>query len=329
MAKRGLWLWLSQRARPVVRRPSCSDVRCDDGIRLDTGADCDNCANILHSRRAWRVRIAAEVDQELPGLGTDARYREIEARMRRHAEAEAQERAQRRAAARAEAEAQAAIERERAAAEAAVRQAVACTDCGRERSAGLCEACDHRRQTETLIGVAGLLAAAGSADLSDPGSIAAAVAGARTIIGNSIAAAWQEFLQITDGGMLEADPQAAADAYAFTAFDTARQAVQEFQDTALEMLGRTEEAEAEARRAYRSEQRRPWFQRNPTGADAVAAATKAADTARERVAEYLLAARREQLHERSAARPERCAVWTERLPGLAARPLDGDAAAGR
>ncbi|MFF3275953.1 hypothetical protein ACFYWU_34190 [Streptomyces chrestomyceticus] len=82
---------------------------------------------------------------------------------------------------------------------------------------------------------------------------------------------------------------------------------------------------ARTRRAFRSEQRRPWFRHNPTGADAVAATTKAACTARERVAEYLLAARLEQRHERSAARPERPASWTERLPGLAARPLDGDA----
>ncbi|MDV9190027.1 hypothetical protein R6L23_17730, partial [Streptomyces sp. SR27] len=111
--------WITHRG--LVRRPSCSDVRCDDGARLDTGADCDNCDNVVHSRRAWRVRIAAEVDQELPGLETDARYREIEARMRRHAkaeaadlvarQAEARERAERRAAARAEAGVLAAVER--------------------------------------------------------------------------------------------------------------------------------------------------------------------------------------------------------------------------
>ncbi|MEU4800480.1 hypothetical protein [Streptomyces sp. NPDC023327] len=164
--------------RGLVRRPSCSDVRCDDGVRLDTGTDCDNCANVLHSRRAWRARIAAEVNQELPGLETDARYREIEARMRRHAEAEAadfvarqaeaRERAAQRAAARAEAEARAGDERERAAAEAAARQAVACHACGRERSAGLCEACDHRRQTDVLIGQAGLLAATWSAARPTP-----------------------------------------------------------------------------------------------------------------------------------------------------------------
>ncbi|MEW2634522.1 hypothetical protein AB0903_23510 [Streptomyces sp. NPDC048389] len=106
--------WITRRG--LVRRPSCADRRCDDGVRLDTGADCDHCANVLHVRREWRVRIAAEVDQELPGLETDARYREIAARMRRHAEVEAadlvarqawaREREARRAAARAQAEAQ-------------------------------------------------------------------------------------------------------------------------------------------------------------------------------------------------------------------------------
>ncbi|MEV2214762.1 hypothetical protein AB0H86_25470 [Streptomyces sp. NPDC050997] len=45
-------------------------------------------------------------------------------------------------------------------------------------------------------------------------------------------------------------------------------------------MGRTEEAEAEAKPAYTTEQGRRWFQHNPHGADAVAAATKAADAAR-------------------------------------------------
>ncbi|MEV5644076.1 hypothetical protein AB0L67_28605 [Streptomyces flaveolus] len=233
----------------------------------------------------------------------------------------------RRDAARAAARERAERERQEAAAAEAVRQALPCEDCGRDQAAGLCEACDHRRQTETLIGEAALLAAAGSADLFDPGGVEAVTSEARTAIGSSIAAAWEEFLQITDVAALEADPEAARDAYAFTAFETARQAVQEFQATALAMLGRTEEAEAEARRAFKAEQGRPWFQHNPTGADTVAAATKAADAARERVAGYLLATRLEQLREQTAVRTEPAAVapWTDRLPELAARPLDGDA----
>ncbi|MET9452892.1 hypothetical protein [Streptomyces cinerochromogenes] len=126
--------------------------------------------------------------------------------------------------------------------------------------------------------------------------------------------------QLDSADNAAADPPVARDAYAFTAFETARQAVQEFQTTALAVLGRTEEAEAEVRRAFKAEQGRPWFQHNPTGADAVAAATKAADAARERVAGYLLATRLEQLREHTTASTETAAAapWTHRLPEHAA-----------
>lgn len=48
---------------------------------------------------------------------------------------------------------------------------------------------------------------------------------------------------------------------------------------------------------------RRWFQHNPNGADAIAAATKAADAARERTTQYLPAARPAQLREQVAAGP--------------------------
>ncbi|PLW66689.1 hypothetical protein C0036_21815 [Streptomyces sp. DJ] len=325
--------WITHRG--LVRRPSCTDRRCDDGVRLDTGADCDNCANVLHVRRAWRVRIAAEVDQELPGLEKDARYREIEARMRRHAEAEAadlvarqaeaRERAERRAAACAEAEAQAAIERERAAAEAAVRQAVACEDCGRERSAGLCEACDHRRQVEVLIGEAGLLAATWSADLTDPVAVAAVTAEVRTAIEDAIAAEWAQFQKITDPATLAAaGPDAVEDAAAHNAFLTSESAAAEYRHEALVMLGRSEDAQAEARKAYATELAKPWHQALPDSDDALRAATEAAMQAQTRAAEHLLAVRLEQLHTQARPEPVRPAPWSQRLPELAARPLDGE-----
>ncbi|MDG4537109.1 hypothetical protein [Streptomyces sp. AV19] len=312
----GPYGWLIRRG--LVQRPSCTDRRCDDGIRLDTGTGCENCQNVIHLRRARRARIGADIDRELPGLSDGERRRVLEERLREQAAIEAEdlawrreqarEQQARRDAARAAAALRAEAERAAAAAADAVRAALPCEDCGRQRAAGLCERCDHRRQTESLIGEAGLFAAAWSADLADAGSVAAVAAQARTAIGDSVAAAWQEFLAITDVAALEADPEAAQDAYAFAALQTAQQAVQEYQDTALAMLGRTEEAEAEARRAYTTEQGRRWFKHNPNGADAIAAATKAADTARERVAKYLLVTRLEQLRE------------------LTARPLDGDTA---
>ncbi|MDQ0904116.1 hypothetical protein QFZ22_000101 [Streptomyces canus] len=263
--------WLIRRG--LVQRKACTDRRCDDGIRLDTGGECENCNNVLHIRRARRAKIVAQIDRELPGLSEGERRRVLEERLREQAAIEAEGLARRREQARAErarrdaaraaAQERAKREREAAAAAEAVRQALPCEDCGQDQAAGLCEACDHRRQTETLIGEACLLAAAWSADLTDPGTVAAVVAEVRTAIGNSIATAWQEFLQITDVAMLEANPQAAEDAYAFAAFQTAQQAVQEYQDNALAMLGRTEEAEAEARRAYKAERGAPLVPAQP------------------------------------------------------------------
>ncbi|GHF33388.1 hypothetical protein [Streptomyces fumanus] len=60
----------------------------------------------------------------------------------------------------------------------------------------------------------------------------------------------------------------------------------------------------------------------------MAAATKAADAARERTAQHLLATWLEQLREQPVARTEQTAPapWTDRLSELAARPLDGEAA---
>ncbi|MFJ3673676.1 hypothetical protein ACIPSE_45265 [Streptomyces sp. NPDC090106] len=299
----GPYGWLIRRG--LVQRPSCSDRRCDDGIRLDTGTGCENCQNVIHTRRARRARISADIDRELPGLADGERRRILEERLRIQAAIDAEDfvwrreqaRVQqaRRDAARAAAQERAETDRRAAEATAAARQALPCEDCGRSQAAGLCECCDHRRQTQALIGEAGLLAAAWSADLTDPDSVAAVAAQTRAAISDNVTTAWQEFLQITDAAALEANPETMQDLYSFTAFQTAQQAVQEHQDTALTMLGKTREAEAEAQRAFRTEQGRPWFNHIPHGTDSISAATSAAEKARERVAEHLLTARLEQL----------------------------------
>jgi hypothetical protein len=328
--------WITRRG--LVQRPACPDVRCDDGIRLDTGGDCDNCGNVIHIRRARRARIAADIDRELPGLGEAQRRQVLEDRLREHAAAEAEDfvvrREQalaeqaRRDAAHAAARERAERERQAAAAAEAVRQALPCEDCGQQRSAGLCETCDFRRRTEALIVEAGLVAATWSADLTDPRDITAVTAHVRASLQGDIERARREFVALVEPDRLDADPALAASALAFSALQAVEQALVEYRSSALGRLGRSEEAEAEARRAYKTEQNRRWFRANPNGADAVAAATKAADTARERTAQYLLATRMEQLREQVAARTETAAAapWSRRLPELAARPLDGDQA---
>ncbi|GHB33024.1 hypothetical protein [Streptomyces chryseus] len=325
--------WLIRRGLP--QRRACSHRKCDDGIRLDTGEDCENCANVLHLRRSRRARITAEVEAQLPALGERERREVLEERLREAVALEAEDLAwrsrqareeqDRRAAARAEAAALAEAERQAA---AAALRVLPCEDCGQEQAAGLCEVCGYRRRTEALTVEAGMLAAAVSADLDDSQAVAAVLVHVRATLQVTGQKAVDDFLGAAEPGQLDADPLGTASVLAYGALQAVQDAAPEYRRQALEMLGRTEEAEAEARRAYRTEQGRHWFQHNPTGADAIAAAEKAADAARERVAECLLATRLEQLREQQAARSEQAAAapWSGRLPELAARALDGDAA---
>ncbi|MGV4985809.1 hypothetical protein ACVB8X_07105 [Streptomyces sp. NRAIS4] len=96
----------------------------------------------------------------------------------------------------------------------------------------------------------------------------------------------------------------APDALVHTAPQVARRIRDARRGAALRRLARSEDAEAEAQRAYQSEQGRRWYRHDPTGADPVAAATKAADTARERATEYLLMSRLEQLRAQTMVRTE-------------------------
>lgn len=331
----GPYGWLIRRG--LVQRPSCTDRRCDNGVRIDTGAACDNCANVLHTRRARRARISTEIDRELPGLADDERRRVLKERLREHTAAEAKDLARRReeareqqarrAAARAAAAQRAEAKRAAAAVGDAVRQELACEDCGQQRAAGLCEACGYRRRTEALVVEAGLVAATWSADLTDPADVAAVSNHVRDSLVADVATAQGEFMAMVKPSELDQDPAGAASVLAFTALQTVQAALPEYQASALGRLGRTQEAEAEASRAYRTEQKRRWFRHNPHGADAIAAATEAADEARQRIAQYLLASRLKQLREQAPTRTEQTAAvpWMERLPELAARPLDGDA----
>ncbi|WP_445282603.1 hypothetical protein [Streptomyces sp. DSM 118148] len=95
----------------------------------------------------------------------------------------------RRDAARAAAQERAERERQAADAADAVRQVLPCEVCGLQRSAGLCEACGIRRRTEAAIVEAGLVAATWSADLDDPGDVAAVAAHVRASLEADIAQA--------------------------------------------------------------------------------------------------------------------------------------------
>ncbi|WP_251983039.1 hypothetical protein [Streptomyces violaceusniger] len=88
-------------------------------------------------------------------------------------------------------------------------------------------------------------------------------------------------MELVEPGELNTNRVAAAAALAFAALQAVQQAAPEYRRCALAMLGQAEEAEAEARRAYATEQNRRWFRANPVGVESVTAATKATDAARE------------------------------------------------
>ncbi|MER8235799.1 hypothetical protein [Streptomyces sp. NPDC094049] len=124
--------------------------------------------------------------------------------------------------------------------------------------------------------------------------------------------------------METAGPDVVGDADAHNAFVAAESVAAEDRHEALAMLGRGEEAQSAARQAYATELARPWHQALPDSDDAQRAATGAVARAQTRTAEPLLAVRLEQLRTQAHPEPVRPAAWSQRLPELAARPLDSE-----
>ncbi|MFE6520909.1 hypothetical protein [Streptomyces sp. NPDC057794] len=261
--------WLIRRG--LAQRQACSDPRCDDGIRLDTGGECENCNNVLHIRRAQRARIAAEVGRELPGLGGRERRQVLEERLREYTQREAEQAGARHDQAVAEVEMRrAAAARRRAAEEAAAleRWAAACVECGLPGAAGLCPECTYRRCTDDLVQEAVDLAVAVRAALDDPAQIAAlserCEADTRALLDDVC-----RRQAATNQGLL-----------AFTAREVAERIRDERRASAHSRLLRSEEADAEAEAVYDTMlRRRPLSHR---------AAEEAAEEARRRTAHYLL-----------------------------------------
>ncbi|MGW7645443.1 hypothetical protein [Streptomyces bobili] len=259
--------WLIRRG--LVQRPACSDPRCDDGIRLDTGSECQSCGNVIHIRRASRARIATEIDRELPDLNGRGRRQVLEERLREHTQRDAEQTDARRAQAVAEVEMRrAAVAGRRAAEEAAAleRLSAACVDCGLPGAAGLCPECTFRRRTDVLVQQAVDLAVAVRADLDDPAQIAALSERCEADTRSLVAEVCRR----------QADQTLAA----FTAQEVAERIRNERRASAHRRLLRSEEAGAEAEAVYETVLRR-----RPRGHQA---AQQAANDARQRTARYLL-----------------------------------------
>jgi hypothetical protein len=73
--------WLLVRGLP--RRADCGDLRCDEGLRMDTGGPCETCASLVADRRGLRQKVAADLphaDQEERRAVYEQRLRERVAR---------------------------------------------------------------------------------------------------------------------------------------------------------------------------------------------------------------------------------------------------------
>lgn len=342
----GPYGWLIRRG--LVQRQACTDPRCDDGIRLDAATDCEMCANVRHMRRSRRAQICAALDQEQPGLSKGERQAVLESRMRRNADIEAQDVAWRReqaaeeearramARAAAEEEAEAEVARAAAAVAEAVRQAQPCEGCGRPQSSGRCDACRYEADQHKLIREAEQLSAA-SVDPSDTRAVARAIADTRQMLDALTEQACGRYLQALESDAstteicrrylhaLDNDayvplPDELRDVLAYTVRDTLQQTLPQIRASVLATLARSPEADTEAYRAYRIEERNSPY----TGNHAAATAAAVAGEARSRTARQLLSNRLQQLRQARTTRPAARAPWSQRLAALAQRPLSDE-----
>ncbi|MGW2688896.1 hypothetical protein ACWC6I_37780 [Streptomyces sp. NPDC001414] len=142
--------WLVGRALP--RRAVCPEGRCDDGRRMDTGADCAACQILVLDGRALRSRAFAKATKTLAGGRVNRLM--FEAELNSCWELEAAAAAVRREKAVRQREARERVwaeQRARHKAQKAARQALACTVCGKPQTAGLCGRCRDERRVEELV----------------------------------------------------------------------------------------------------------------------------------------------------------------------------------
>ncbi|MFD9099340.1 hypothetical protein [Streptomyces collinus] len=267
---------------------------------MDTRSECENCNNVIHFRRSRRAQVADQVDRELPGLSPRQRRLTIESQLRVQItkDAEAQARRHKQALTAEQTRSQ----RAHSSADAikVSRQAASREGCKHHRSDGTCEPCDFQHRTEALIHEAGLITAAWTADLTDASKIAAVTTHVRASLQAEIASAREAFLSLIGPEELESDPTAAESALAFNALQAVQMALPKYRVRALTQLRNTEAAESEAQQVYLTEHRR---QQDLSRSKLVDAA-KAADLARTRTAQHVLAARLERLQAQTQPAPD-------------------------
>ncbi|MEU2834985.1 hypothetical protein ABZ667_41240 [Streptomyces lavendulae] len=272
--------------RGLIQRMWCWSQLCDEGRRMDSGADCPSCQTLVGDRREQRARISAETVRELLGVAPQMLRAQIEKRLNTAVTYEAAAQAVRRERAAAEQQARAQILQERRAQYAAAEQerlAAPCADCGIPEAAGRCLLCTVRRAVERTLAEAVDFAVMARADLTDVAVVADATkrcaADTEALLGQRLDRLRAEGIE--EGGLLLA----------------AREIAQHLRDRRRAslngMLMLSDQAQAEADQAYRTKMRAAY--RFPNRAMAEAAADRCADEALGRAVEYLGTERARQL----------------------------------
>ncbi|WP_129260277.1 hypothetical protein [Streptomyces sp. M3] len=303
--------------RGLVQRAWCWSQLCDEGRRMDSGADCPSCQVLIGDRRGLRARIAAETARELAGAAPQVLQAETEKRLNAAVTYEAAVQAERHEQALAEQQARArVIEQRRAEYAAAERERLSapCADCGIPDAAGRCLLCTERRAVERALAEAVDFAVMARADLTDPVAVADATercaADTRTLLERHLDV--QRAAGIEEAGLLLA----------------AREIAEKLREQRRESLNgrlmRSTEAEWEADKAYEAKMRSA--HRYPTRAMAQSAAEQAADEALARTVQVLFADRARQLRIARGEQPARPAVkdWESRCADLAGQELPED-----
>ncbi|MFF9785668.1 hypothetical protein [Streptomyces nigrescens] len=309
--------WILGRGLP--QRAWCWSPLCDEGRRMDSGADCPSCQVLIGDRRGMRARIAAATARDLPEAAPEALKAETHKRLSAAVADEAAAQVARRERALADERARAVIVAQRRAEHEEAEQArlaQPCTDCGVPEAGGLCLLCTERRRTERALIAAVDFAVMARADLADPRDVADVTARCTR---DTRALVEQVLERLRADGTKEADLVLAA-----------RETAEKIRDRRRESLHgrlmRSAAAEAEADKAYDTKLR--YQHRYPTRAMAIQAAERAAEEALLRTVEFLLADRSTQLRVARGEQLEQPAVttWSSRFACLAAQGLIEDRA---
>ncbi|WP_255345678.1 hypothetical protein [Streptomyces chartreusis] len=304
--------WLIKRGLP--QNSECWSHMCDDGIRIDTAEPCESCDCMIGDRRRLRTLVADRVaarNRNLPAgewrTGYDA---ELQAAFRCQAAADL---ARRERTAKERVGILGAVEEQKAliASANAERAAMPCADCGVPEAAGLCMTCTLRRETGALVAKAVDIAVALRADVDD-------LHGLATLTDQVLRETWAFVLKTDvpeEGG--------GATAQAFAQRELAKRVLEQRLQRALDRLGESELAEAEAAHVKRMELRGRFLAEKN-----IKRAAEAADRARNQVAETLLGEFLGDLYRARAAAVPHDALppWRERCAELSGRPLTEETA---